>query len=178
MITKDVCTLTALMLAHMSKINFKDLSDCRWEQIIQLILPCIEDNVAESLKYIKTSFSSVDLLDLCVEFIRFHFLDGVKSEGNLWQKIGFFPAVEAQTALETSLQHAVMGSYRAAYDDLRRALEMMAIIVLFSSEKTPEHQSLNWLNSEENTPPFSRMIGEICNLNYFREFNEQNWGGK
>jgi hypothetical protein len=122
----------------MPKINSTDLPKCGWERFRFVTLPAIEANAKKSIEYIKLEFDQVALFNSCVQFMDSHFFFGFKRNSSISNMYGFFS--EVADALENAIQQALFGYYINAYDNLRRALEMILASIYYSSEKVTDEE--------------------------------------
>lgn len=146
------------------------------EKQSQIFLNGIEDRCNHTIQHIDLEYHQKDLLYSCINFINAIFLDGFPSYIQILFRIGFFSSNETQLALQSSINYLIIGSYRSAYDHLKRALEMMVLTVYFGSEELSseeERKARIWLYSKHNTPYFSPCLKKICNFEKFKQFNNK-----
>lgn len=154
----------------------RDASKEDIEKQAQIFLDDIEARSNQAMQHIDFNYSQKDLLYSSINFINLIFLDGFPSDIQILGRIGFFPSNEIQLALQNSISYLIIGSYRAAYDDLKRALEMMMLTVYFSSDELSSEEAKKarlWLSSKHNTPYFSQCLKKICNFEKFKKFNNK-----
>ncbi len=153
----------------------------------------IDDRISQSIGYIQNEFNLKDKLYLCCEFMDYVYLDTFKGDIRELNKHGGFPAIETSYQFDFSIKHAISGSYKAAFDNLRSCLELTTLSIYFSFDKDilVEEDILSmssneildalqnekkWLNSLSNTPFFSQMIKRIEKEERVASFNSShNW---
>lgn len=146
------------------------------EQKGEVFVYGIEDRLKASLEYIKTKYKKYDLLNQCIEFISYHHSEAVKADFKQLYTVGYFPATETEMELDYSIKHVLIGSYKAAFADLRRALELSLISVYLTSESCDTKKAVDWITSKGDTPRFSTSIDKLIKIERYKEFNEEyNW---
>jgi hypothetical protein len=163
-------------LTKTTKINIGSLPQDSLELKGRLYLTGIENRLEDSLKFISDSYTQKNWLDDCLKFVNWHMADGVKSTIDQLNTIGFYPIVEASLELDHSLKHALFGSYKAAFADIRRALELAVLSVYFVSSESRSEKAKEWIKSKTDTPFMSRMLKELIKSDRFLELHTQcNW---
>lgn len=158
------------------KLDLMNLPENIFEKRAKIFLFGIEERSEYSIKFINNDYKNKELLKKCLEFIDSFYIDGFKGDFESISRIEFFPGSEAQMELDNSINHAIICSYKAAYDHLRRGLELTLIAVYLTSEFVNKINALNWLNSKANTPLFSETINKVVKLERFRQLNDKyNW---
>lgn len=146
------------------------------EQKGEIFVYGIEERMKASLDYIKTKYKRKDLLNQSIEFISYHQSEAVKADINQLVTVGYFPATETEMELDYSIKHALVGSYKSAFTDLRRALELSLISVYLTSEICDKKKALDWIMSRSDTPGFSKSLDKLIKFGRFKEFNDEcNW---
>ncbi len=153
-------------LAEMKKLNSDEL-----KKQAKIYSDGIQGRTIQVTNYVNDEFKNKDLLYSCVVFINHIFLDGFKSYLDTLQRISFFPSNETQRALQDSINHLLIGSYRSAYDNLKRALEMMCVVVYFSDANIKISEVNSWWHSQSETPFFKRMVNYIFELPRYKIFD-------
>ncbi|MDP3150500.1 MAG: hypothetical protein Q8N83_15360 [Ignavibacteria bacterium] len=115
----------------------------------------------DTIKYIQNEYQHKDLLYACIDFINYDFIETSNFDFEELQRIWLFPAKEASAELNESLNKIINASYKAAYDSLRRALEIMIIGSSFAKQNVDVLRAQEWLNFEHETPFFSRAIESL-----------------
>ena len=108
-------------------------SDCL-EKNCKIFIDGIEDRTQQSIYFIKNEYEQKELLYKMIEFMQYHFCNMMKSDINHIDRIDNFPINEAHYELHFAFNHALIGSYKAAFADLRRSLEMSLTIPFFTIE--------------------------------------------
>ncbi|TPE43592.1 hypothetical protein [Pontibacter mangrovi] len=147
------------------------------KNIADVFLNGMDERVTRGLHFIKTKYKNTEMLNLCVSFMEYHHSDAIVADvENLFYRIGYFPATEAEMELDYSIKHALIGSYKAAFADLRRAIELTAINVYLTSEHSKREASFEWIMSQRDSPFFSTMIESLAKTGRFKDINEEaNW---
>ncbi|PVY43147.1 hypothetical protein [Pontibacter virosus] len=147
------------------------------KNIADVFLNGIDERVSRGLNFINTNYKNTEMLNLCVSFMEYHHSDAIVADvENLFYRIGYFPATEAEMELDYSLKHALIGSYKAAFADLRRAIELTAINVYLTSEHSKREASFEWIMSQRDSPFFSTMIEALTKAGRFKRISDEaNW---
>jgi len=132
----------------------------------------IEDRMKGSLEFLKTKYKNITELNLAIEFIEYSNSDAVKSYIEQLYRVGYFPATETEMELDYSIKHALIGSYKSSFDDLRRALELSVISVFLTSEQVDRKKAVAWLMSKSDTPGFSKSLDKLIKQGRFKDFND------
>lgn len=136
----------------------------------------IESRVSQSLHFLKTHYSNFQRLNSSIEFIECHCLDAFKSDFEDLARIGYFPATETVMELDHAIKHALIGSYKSAFADLRRALELTLTSIFLTSECADRNQAIQWINSQANTPFVSEMLKKLIKHGRYKNINDTcNW---
>jgi hypothetical protein len=157
-------------------IDFKDIimgNLTPLEQKGEIFVYGIEERMKASLDYIKTKYKRNDQLNQSIEFISYHHSETVKSDFKQLETIGYFPATETEMELDYSIKHALVGSYKSAFADLRRALELSLISVYLTSESCDTKIALDWVMSRSDTPGFSKSLNKLIKIGRYKEFNDE-----
>lgn len=133
----------------------------------------IEDRVKGSLDFIKTKYKNNELLNLSIDFIENHQSDAVKADIKQLDTVRYFPATETEMELDHSIKHALIGSYKSAFADLRRALELTLISVYLTSETYDTKKAVEWVMSKSDTPGFSKSLNKLISGGRFKELNDK-----
>lgn len=146
------------------------------EQKGEIFVLGIAERMKASLDYIKTKYKKTDQLNLSIEFISYHQSETVKSDFKQLETVGYFPATETEMELDHSIKHALIGSYKSAFADLRRALELTIISVYLTSEICDTKKAVDWVMSKNDTPGFSKSLDKLIKIGRYKEFNDEcNW---
>ena len=158
------------------EIDIFSFSDDPFEKKGTVFTHGIESRVALSINFIKENYEQKNKLYESVTFVDYIMSEAIKADLTQLSRVGFFPSNEAEIEFDYSLKHALVGSYKAAYGALRRALEMTVISVYLVNENVNQNEALEWLRSEKNTPFFSGMIQELTKEGRYKSINElYNW---
>lgn len=133
----------------------------------------IEDRVNESLVFIKTKYKRLSELNHAIEFIAYHQSDAIRADIALLSRVGYYPSTEVEMELDYAIKHALIGSYKAAFADLRRALELTVTSMYLVSEHSGRKKAVEWLLSKSDSPHFSDSLGKLVKQGLFKEFNER-----
>ena len=89
------------------------------------------------------------------------------------QGVGYYPAIETEMELDYSIKHALIGSYKASFSDLRRALELSVTSIYLTSNQSDQKKAIEWINSCSDTPFFSKMLDKLSKEKRFKDFNDK-----
>lgn len=171
----------------MKSLSLDDIPDDVFEQRGKFFLEGIEERVNCSTKYIQNNFVNKDKLYECTLFMDYVYHESFIGDLN---NHGDYPQIEANYQFDYSLKHALSGSYKAAFENLRSCLELTILAIFFKLEKdsikVPENNlekhtqelfaKLNsekdWLNSSRNTPFFSSMLARIKKIDRVQDFDK------
>ncbi|MFD2966200.1 hypothetical protein [Sphingobacterium bambusae] len=132
----------------------------------------VENRFQKSLDFIDTEYLSSQKLKSCIRFTSVCMLDAIPYSFELYQTIGFFPITEAIDELDYAIKHALLGSYKASFADLRRALELTVLTVYFTQGETQLEQGSEWYKSKTDTPYFTKMLKELVKLDKYSKVQE------
>ena len=139
----------------------------------QLFVYGIEDRFKASYDYLKTEYPQINNLRDSIDFVDYLLLDALKPDVEYLITIGFFPLSEMKMDLDHSIKHALIGSYKAAFADLRRALELALTMIYLTSDMSDVKKAKEWVLSKLDTPHFSSSLKKlVANGRYF-DFNVQ-----
>lgn len=145
------------------------------EQKGEIFVYGIEKRLKASLEHIKTNYKKLDILNNAIKYISYCHSDAVKANEHLFT-VGFFPATETEMELDYSIKHALIGSYKASFSDLRRAIELTIIFVYLTSEDYDTKKANDWILSKSDTPRFSSALEKLTKKGRYKEFNDKyNW---
>src|SRR5690554_2812302 len=130
------------------------------EQKGEIFVYGIEKRLKASLEHIKTNYKKLDILNNAIKYISYCHSDAVKANEHLFT-VGFFPATETEMELDYSIKHALIGSYKASFSDLRRAIELTIIFVYLTSEDYDTKKANDWILSKSDTPRFSSALEKL-----------------
>ncbi|MBI4646612.1 MAG: hypothetical protein HY738_08500 [Bacteroidia bacterium] len=132
----------------------------------------IEERMSYSLEFIKSQYPNFEKLNLTIEFIEYHHSDAVNADFEDLVRVGYFPSTEAEMELDHSIKHALIGSYKAAFADLRRAIELTLTSIYLTSEHTDKQEAVNWVTSQANTPFVSDMLKKLARSGRYKNIND------
>lgn len=142
----------------------------------KIFIDSIEARVNRSLEFIKKEYSNFQRLEYALDFIDYHHSDTIKADFEQLVRVGYFPATEAEMELDHAIKHALIGSYKAAFADLRRALELTLTSIYLTSEHAAKEQAVQWMNSQADTPFVSEMLKKLIRNGRYKDINEAyNW---
>ena len=146
------------------------------EEIAKSFIIGIDEKVEKSLEFIKTEYLNREKFELAINFSCYHHEDAAKSELEDLSRIGHFPFTEAEMELEHAINHALIGSYKAAFADLRRALELTLLSAYLTSEQSNRKEAVEWMLSSTKTPFFSEMTKKLKRCQRFNDIDSKcNW---
>jgi len=153
-------------------LNLNELSQCdTLEEKAKIFLLGIEERTQQSLDFIRTKYAQYEKLDIAMIFSGFDLLDTLKAGSTELLRGGFYPSTEAGMELDQALKHALIGSYKAAYADLRRSLEMVLFSVYLTSKHKDHKWAFEWMESKEDTPYFSRILKDLAKEDKYKELD-------
>lgn len=133
----------------------------------------INDRVEASLEFIKTKYKNYPELELAIDYIEYSHSETIIAEISQLEKLGYYPSTETEMELDHSIKHALIGSYKSSFSDLRRALELTVTAVYLSSEGVDKQKAVNWIMSIEDTPGFSNVLSKLIKNGRFKDINEK-----
>jgi hypothetical protein len=135
----------------------------------------INDRFKKSKEIVRSNFDKNERLEAAFDFLTYGILgESIKGDFDSLSRTWFFPSSEAEKELDNSINHCLIGSYKAAYDYLRRGLELVLTNIYLTSENTPREKAIKWVDSKSNTPFFSReVISNIIKYNRFDWIEEK-----
>jgi len=136
----------------------------------------IEERVNSSIDFIRNKYKHYDEFKIAIDYIEYFHSDTVKADLKSLSKLGFYPATETQMELDYSIKHALIGSYKASFSDLRRALELSIVFVYLSSEIVERKKAIDWIMSRSDTPHFSNVLDELIKQKRYKDIDKNcNW---
>lgn len=142
----------------------------------RLFIYGIEERVSASLDFVKTQYRNYPDLERAINYVEYLHSETIKADIDSLYKLGYYPATETEMELDYAVKHALIGSYKAAFSDLRRALELSIVFVYLSSEQVERRKALDWITSRGNTPSFSKALGKLITEGRFQDIDRVcNW---
>lgn len=138
----------------------------------RLFIHGIDSRVEASLEFIRTKYENIVELELAIEYMEFH-SETIKADFNQLVKLGYYPSNETEMELDHSIKHALIGSYKSAFSDLRRGLELTVTSIYLLSEEVDRQKADDWINSFENTPRFSAVLHKLIKNGYYKIINDK-----
>ena len=136
----------------------------------------IEERVNSSIDFIKKKYKHYNEFKIAIDYIEYCHANTVKADLKSLSKLGFYPATETQMELDYSIKHALIGSYKASFSDLRRALELSIVFVYLSSEIVERKKAIDWIMSRSDTPHFSNVLNKLIEQKRYKDINKTcNW---
>lgn len=174
----------------MNELDILNLPSDPFELRGKLFSYGIESRIDFSIQFIKNRYSNSEHLYKCCDFFDSIYLNVFKDSTWELNKHSRFPYVEAKHQFDYSIKHILIGSYKAGFDYLRSCLELTIVSIYFSFQKNliedgewfiMEPQELikylqderKWVNSNSNTPFFSKMIKRIGSNDRFKDLNDE-----
>jgi len=139
----------------------------------KLFIHGIEERVKASIEYIQTKFDNYKELELANDYIELFHSDTIKADINQLTKLGYYPSTETEMELDHSIKHALIGSYKSSFSDLRRALELTVVAVYLLSEEIEKQKAINWIMSIQDTPGFSNVLSKLVKNGRFKDINDK-----
>ena len=142
----------------------------------KLFIYGIEERVNSSLDFISSEYEKYNELKTALDYIEYFHSDTIKSDIDTLYKLGYYPATESEMELDHSIKHALIGSYKSSFSDLRRALELSIIFVYLSSEQIERKKAVDWIMSKNDTPGFSKALNKLIKQGRYSDIEETcNW---
>jgi hypothetical protein len=139
------------------------------EQKGKLFIYGIEERVNLGLDFIKNEYENYRELNNAIDYINHLHSGTIKSDIVELLNLGYYPATEVEMELDHAIKHALIGSYKSAFSDLRRALELCVISVYLSSEQIERKKAVDWIMSKSDTPGFSKALTKLIKHGRFQE---------
>lgn len=142
----------------------------------KLFICGIEERVNSSLDFIRNEYKNYTELKTAIDYIEYFHSDTIKADIDSLFKLGYYPATETEMELDHSIKHALIGSYKSSFSDLRRALELSIIFVYLSSEQIERKKAVDWIMSKNDTPGFSKALSKLIKQGRFQDIEKScNW---
>ena len=142
----------------------------------KLFIYGIEARMNSSLDYIRNEYRNYTELKSAIDYVKDLHSDTIKADIEQLFKVGYYPATETEMELDHSIKHALIGSYKASFSDLRRALELSIVSVYLSSEQIERKKAVDWIMSKSDTPGFSKALNKLIKQGRFKAIEETcNW---
>ena len=136
----------------------------------------IEERVNSSIDFIRNKYKHYDEFKIAIDYIEYFHSDTIKADIDSLFKLGYYPATETEMELDHSIKHALIGSYKASFSDLRRALELCIVFVYLSSEIVERKKAIDWIMSRTNTPAFSKALNKLIKQKRYKDIDKTcNW---
>ena len=132
----------------------------------------IGERVDASLDFIRNQYRNYQELKLTLDYVGYYHAETIKADIDSLFRLGYYPATETEMELDYSLKHALIGSYKAAFSDLRRALELCVTFVYLSSEEVERKKAVDWILSKDDTPGFSKSLGRLVMGGRFKSIDK------
>lgn len=139
----------------------------------RLFIYGINQRVDSSLEFIKTKYENYSELELAIDYIEYFHSETIKAEISKFEKLGYYPSTETEMELDHSIKHALIGSYKSSFSDLRRALELTVTAVYLSSKEVDRQKAVDWIMSIKDTPSFSNVLSKLIRSGRFKEINDK-----
>jgi hypothetical protein len=130
----------------------------------------IDDRCNESLNYIDKLYPKREEFYRVNAFSR-NLISLITGQSQQGAVIRLFASADSMVELENSLNLALSFQYKSAFDSLRRALEITVLGVYFDLVENDFEKIFNWIHSQVDTPPFSRMVDKISSIKIFIDLN-------
>jgi hypothetical protein len=138
----------------------------------RLFIYGIEERLNSSLDYIKNNYKKYTELGKAIEYVGYFHTGTIKSDINQLLKLGYYPASEVEMELDHAFKHALIGSYKSSFSDLRRAIELCIVSVYLSSEQIEREKAVAWIMSISDTPGFSKALTKLIKHGRYKEIEE------
>ncbi len=159
-------------------INFSDIPDSLFEKKIYIFSYSLNDRAEASIDFLNNRYKESSVFVKAVEFIDGIYLEGFRADVDSLLRIGFFPANESAYELNEGLVHALIGSYKSAFDHVRRALELVLVGGYFCKKEVSKAHAKEWIESHRQTPLFSHTVNEVKKDSPFLEIDADYYWAK
>lgn len=133
--------------------------------------------MAATVAFIRDEFPRRILLEEGLAFAEHNLGEAVSADIESLMRVGYFPWVEAAREFDQAMDLALASHYKAVYDHLRRALELVLVGAFFSSKLTTRAEAVGWTTSNQETPLFTRTLKRVRSLPRFRDLDAAtSWG--
>lgn len=150
---------------------------CPFESRVRLVEAGRSERLAATVAYIRDEFPRRILLEECLAFAEHNLDEAVSADIESLMRVGYFPWVEAAREFDQAMDLALASHYKAVYDHLRRALELVLVGAFFSSKLTTRAEAVGWTTSNQETPLFTRTLKRVRSLPRFRDLDAAtSWG--
>ena len=185
-------------MVYFCKMDILSLPSDYLERSSQIFISEIEARTKESVDFIKNKYTQKELFYKCTEFMQHSFCDMMKADFSHTKKVDNFPIIESFCEMQYAISHALIGSYKASFADLRRSLEMSLTIPFFTKENLEKYKdddnlgleeqlikfdtineaeikkANDWVFGKSNTPFFGgEMLKELVKSGRYKEINEE-----
>lgn len=133
----------------------------------------IDERVNASLEFIETKYENNNELELAIDYIEYFHSETIKADIDQLTKLGYYPSTETEMELDHSIKHALIGSYKSSFSDLRRALELTVTAVYLSSEEVDRQKAIDWIMSVKDTPGFSNVLSKLIKNGRYKEIDDK-----
>lgn len=152
----------------MTRLDLNALPVEQWAKRAAIITYDVEARAKQGATFLRETFEHRTLLAECMSFVFDDLSDAPRSDLDSLHRVWFFPWVGVQREMHEALNFALLGSYRAAFDNFRRALELALIGAYFLQAHVPEDAGRKWMRSESQTPMFNRAKDELLKNSRFK----------
>ena len=152
-------------------MDLTKLPDCPFEARQRLLQENMEGRTTSAVLHISEEYRRHSLLVDCISFVSHSLMDAPSSEVRKLRRVGFFPWVEATRELDQAINQALLSNYKVVYDHVRRAVELVLVGAFFTSSVTTEEEAIGWMQSDRETPMFSRALKRLLNLPRYQAFD-------
>lgn len=139
----------------------------------KLFIYNIGERINESIKFIQSHYNNNPELELAIDYIDYCHSETIKADISSLTKLGYYPSTETEMELDHSIKHALIGSYKSAFADLRRALELTIVSVYLSSEDVDRKKAFDWISSKEDSPGFSSVLTKLIKNGRYKDINDR-----
>lgn len=138
-----------------------------------LLFHGIDERVDLAIVRFQKQHGKGSFYEACHTFVFHDLYDAPRSDFNSLRRVGFFPWLEIQRELGEAINHALLASYKATFDNYRRALELAIAGAYFLQAHISEDDAKRWLRSERETPLMTRALSELVQASRFRHVDAQ-----
>ena len=156
----------------MTQIDLHQLPPGVFEARRVVLLAGLDPVTSEGVRFLSERYARRDDVEECAAFAAYNLEEAAWGDVETLRRVGFFPWVEASQELDLALTQALLTFYKATYDHLRRAIELVVVGAFFVSSLSREQDAQAWVRSERETPLFSRALAKLLTLSPYRELHQ------
>ncbi len=140
-----------------------------WYRTAVLFSDSVQSISANGADWVESTYEQRERLRAMLSFISQYLSEGVSGHVTTLERVWFFPWTECEAEMELAFAYALAGLHRASLDHSRRALELVVVGAYFVAEHIDSKAGASWLESRDETPPFSRALKSLGQRGFAKE---------